>query len=43
MQRGHLEVAKQFSLNFDFKKTRVGDFEFEVIEASMSVATGIPI
>jgi hypothetical protein len=43
MQRGHPEVAKQFALNFDGKKTRVGDLEFEVIEASISAATGIPI
>jgi hypothetical protein len=43
MQRGHSEVAKQFALNFDVKKTRVGDLEFEVTEASISTATGIPI
>jgi hypothetical protein len=43
MQRGHSEVAKQFALNFDGKKTRVGDLEFEVTEASISSATGIPI
>jgi hypothetical protein len=43
MQRGYPKEAKQFALNFDGKKTRVGDFEFEVIEASISTATGIPI
>ena len=43
MQRGHLEVEKQFALNFDGEKTRVGYLEFEVIEASISVAIGIPI
>jgi hypothetical protein len=43
MQRGHPEVARQFSLNFDGKKTRVGDLEFEVTEASISAAIGIPI
>ena len=43
MQRGHLEVEKQFALNFDGKKTRVGDLEFEVTKASISAAIGIPI
>jgi hypothetical protein len=43
MQRGHLEVEKKIALNFDGKKTRVGDLEFEVTEASISAATGIPI
>jgi hypothetical protein len=43
MQRVHPEVPKQFPLNFDGKKTRVGDLEFEVTETSISTATGIPI
>lgn len=43
MQRGHSKVVKQFALNFDGKKTRVGDLEFEVTEASILAATGIPI
>jgi hypothetical protein len=43
MQRDQSEVAKQFALNFDGKKTRVGDLDFEVTEASISTATGIPI
>jgi hypothetical protein len=43
MQRGHSEVPKQFALNFDAKKTRVGDLEFEVIEASISTVKWIPI
>jgi hypothetical protein len=43
MQRGHSEVEKQFTLNFDGKKTRVGDLEFEVTEATISAATRIPI
>jgi hypothetical protein len=43
MQRGHSEVEKQFSLNFDGKKTRVGDLEFEVTKASISATTWIPI
>jgi hypothetical protein len=43
MQRGHPEVEKEFSLHFDGRKTKVGDLEFEVTEASISAATGIPI
>jgi hypothetical protein len=43
MQRGHLEVAKEFALHYDGRKTKVGDLEFEVTEASISTATGIPI
>jgi hypothetical protein len=43
MQRGHPEVARQFALQFDGRKTKVGDLEFEVTEASISAATGIPI
>jgi hypothetical protein len=42
MQRGHPEVARQFALHFDGLKTKVGDLEFEVFEASIAVATGIP-
>jgi hypothetical protein len=30
-------------LQFDGNKNKVGDLEFEVTEASISVATGIPI
>jgi hypothetical protein len=43
MQRGHPEVERSFSLHFDGRKTKVGDLEFEVTEASISAATGIPI
>jgi hypothetical protein len=43
MQRGHPEVERHFSLHFDGRKTKVGDLEFEVTEASISAATGIPI
>jgi hypothetical protein len=43
MQRGHSKVEKQFALNFDGKKTRVGDLEFEMTEASILAAIGIPI
>jgi hypothetical protein len=42
-QRDHLEVEKKIALNFDGKKTRVGDLEFEMTEASISAAIGIPI
>jgi hypothetical protein len=31
MQRGHPEVARQFSLNFDGTKTKVGALELEVL------------
>jgi hypothetical protein len=30
MQRGHLEVAKEFALNFNGTKTKVGMLEFDV-------------
>jgi hypothetical protein len=43
MQRGHPEVTRQFALHFDALKTKVGDLEFEVTEASISAATGIAI
>jgi hypothetical protein len=42
MQRGHREVAKEFALNFNGIKTKVGMLEFEVSELSISVATEIP-
>jgi hypothetical protein len=32
LQRGHMEVAKKFSLNFDGVKTKVGSLEIQVIE-----------
>jgi hypothetical protein len=43
MQRGHPEVTRLFALHFDGRKTKVGDLEFEVTEASISTATTIPI
>ena len=43
MQRGHPEVARHFALQFDGRKTKVGDLDFEVTEASISAATGTPI
>jgi hypothetical protein len=42
MQRGHPEVAREFALNFDGTKTKVGILEFEVSEFSISTATEIP-
>jgi hypothetical protein len=42
MQRGHLEVARQFALHFDGINTKVGNLEFEVYEASIAATTGIP-
>jgi hypothetical protein len=43
MQRGHPEVAKTFSLNFNGVKTKFGTLEFEVTDQSISTATEIPI
>jgi hypothetical protein len=42
MQRGHLEVAREFVLNFDGTKTNVGTLELEVSEATIIAATKIP-
>jgi hypothetical protein len=42
MQRGHPKVARKFALHFDGIKTKVGDLEFEVSEASIAVSTWIP-
>jgi hypothetical protein len=42
MQRGHLEVAREFSLNFDGTKTKVGTLEMEVSEATIATTTEIP-
>jgi hypothetical protein len=39
MQRGHLEVAKEFALNFNGTKTKVGMLEFDVSEHSIFIAT----
>jgi hypothetical protein len=43
MQRGHPEVTRHFALHFDGRRTKVGDLEFEVVEASISATIGIPI
>jgi hypothetical protein len=42
MQRRHPEVAKEFALNFDGTKTKVGILEFEVSELSISATTKKP-
>jgi hypothetical protein len=42
MQRGHPEVAREFSLNFDGTKTKVGTLELEVYEATIAATTEIP-
>jgi hypothetical protein len=43
MQRGHPEATRQFALHYNGKRTKVGNLYFEVKEASISAATGIPI
>jgi hypothetical protein len=42
MQRGHPEVARQFSLHFDGIKPKVGNLEFEVSEVSIAATIGNP-
>jgi hypothetical protein len=42
MQRGHPEVAREFALNFDGTKTKVGTLELEVSEATIATTTEIP-
>jgi hypothetical protein len=42
MQRGHPKVARQFALHFHGIKTKVGNLEFEVYEASITKTIGIP-
>jgi hypothetical protein len=42
MQRGHPEVAREFSLNFDGTKTKVGTLELEVSEVNIAATTEIP-
>jgi hypothetical protein len=42
IQRGHLELARKFALNFDGTKTKVGTIELEVSKAIIVVATEIP-
>jgi hypothetical protein len=36
MQKGHLEVAREFALNFDGTKTKVVTLELEVSEATIA-------
>jgi len=38
-----MEVAKQFSLNFDGVKTKVGSLEIQVTEITVSLAIGMPL
>ena len=42
MQRRHPEVARKFSLHFVGIKTKVGNLEFEISEASIAATTEIP-
>jgi hypothetical protein len=42
MQRGHPEVAREFALNFDGTKTKIGALEIEVSEVTIATATEIP-
>jgi hypothetical protein len=43
MQRGHPEVAKEFALHFDDRKTNVEDLEFEVTEALSQLQQRSPL
>lgn len=38
-----MEVAKQFSLNFEGTKTKVGSLEIQVTEQTIASTTGIPM
>jgi hypothetical protein len=42
MQRRHPEVAREFSLNSDGTKTKVGTLELEVSESTIATTTKIP-
>jgi hypothetical protein len=42
MQRGNPKVAREFALNFNGTKTKVGRLEFYVLDNSISIATKIP-
>jgi hypothetical protein len=37
MQRGHPEVVKEFALDFNGTKTKVGMLDFDVSENSISI------
>jgi hypothetical protein len=43
LQRGHMEVAKQFSLNFDGVKMKVGSLEIQVTKQEIASATKMPL
>jgi hypothetical protein len=38
-----MEVEKQFSLNFEGTKTKVGSLEIQVSEQTIASTTGIPM
>jgi hypothetical protein len=42
MQRGHPEVAREFYLNFDGTKTKVGTLELEVSKETIEKSNEIP-
>ena len=42
MQRGHPEVAREFSLNFDGTKTKIGTLGLEISKVTIAAATEIP-
>jgi hypothetical protein len=43
IQVRHMEVAKQFSLNFYGVKMKVGSLEIQVTEHTIALATGMPL
>jgi hypothetical protein len=43
LQGHHMEVAKEFSLNFDGVKTKIKPLEFHVSEYTIEATTGIPV
>jgi len=43
MKRGLPKVSKQFALNLNEVKTKVGTLEFEVTEKSIYITTKIPV
>jgi len=42
LQGYHMDIAKEFALNFDGLNVKIGPLEFKVIEESISTATEIP-
>jgi hypothetical protein len=39
----NIPVARQFALSFDDCRAKIGDLQLEVIEHSLSLATGLPV